>query len=103
MLVVDNLQFLFFLREPEDGQKKVLSAAAINPTGAKDKVRGSGGSERLIAGQFARAVDTQRPGGISFDPGARSRTVINVIGGEMDDRNTHLGGQLSKNAWSIGI
>src|SRR3954465_12099041 len=73
---------------------------SVNPRGPYYEMLGMAGADRLLARSLRATIDPQRSDGISFDIGARFRSVEHVIGGNMDQGKSPARARFCQHGWS---
>jgi hypothetical protein len=86
-LVAYDTQFASVLRQTLHGEQEILAACTIDPTGAQNQVRHAGGTDGLLASQFAFTVHIQRIGGIRFHVRSCSAAIKYIVSAVVDQRS----------------
>jgi hypothetical protein len=102
-LIVDDAQLVAFGAEAEHRAHEIIADGTVDPRGAQDHVTVETFGDRRVTLCLARAVDRQGGDRIVLAVGACLGAVIDVIGGEMDERGAHLAAGLGERGGTIAI
>ena len=81
---------LALAREAQHRAQEILTARGIHPGCAKNQMLAAGFTQRVLAGQFAATINTERRGRIVLAIGTRALPIEHVIGGIVHDERTRL-------------
>ena len=102
-LIVDDGKFIALARKPHDGLDEIVTERAVEPGGADDQMIGRGGANLLLADQLAPPVGAGRSGRVVLAIGALADAIEDIIGRDVDDRNTALAGDAGQGAGGIAV